>query len=304
MTGKKLQPNAAELWAVARRQHGVVTRAQLLAHGFSGAAVEHRLANGRLHRLWRGVYAVGRAEVSQRGRWMAAALACGPDALLSHRNAGVMWGLLRDAKSIHVTVPCRQYRRRPGIRVHRRVDLSLQHRRWIDGIPVTDLVSTFVDLASCLADGQLERAVNEADRLDLIDPEFLRAAVEPLSRRPGLARLRAILDRHTFTDSGLERRFLELVRATGMPSPETQVEVNGFRVDFFWRELGLVVETDGLRYHRTPAQQARDQRRDQAHAAAGLTTIRFAEVQVRNEPESVQATLAIVAGRLSRSIGG
>lgn len=169
---------------------------------------------------------------------------------------------------------------------------------------MTDVVSTLVDLASCLPGGRLERAVNEADRLDLVDPELLRAEVEPLPRRPGLARLRAMLDRHTFTDSGLEKRFLELAQAVGLPSPETQAEVNGFRVDFFWRELGLVVETDGLRYHRTPAQQAKDRRRDQAHAAAGLTAIRFAEAQIRNEPERVQATLAAVAGRLSRSIGG
>jgi very-short-patch-repair endonuclease len=234
---------------------------------------------------------------------MAAALSCGPHALLSHRNAGALWGLVPQAPGIDVTVPRGEYHRRPGIRVHRRLDLGPRHRRRIDGIPVTDVVSTLVDLASCLADWQLERAINEADRLDLIDPEGLRAALEPLPRRPGLARLRARLDRHTFTDSGLERRFLRLAQATNLPPPETQVTVNGYRVDFLWRELGLVVETDGLRYHRTPAQQARDRRRDQAHAAAGLTTLRFAEAQIRDEPERVRATLVAVANRLPRSRG-
>jgi very-short-patch-repair endonuclease len=214
-----------------------------------------------------------------------------------------MWGLVGHADGIDVTVPRGEYRRRPGIRVHRRVDLSPRRRRQIDGIPVTDLVSTFVDLASCVTDWELERAVNEADRLDLIDPEALRAAAEPLPRCPGLARLRAMLDRHTFTDSGLESRFLELVRTVGLPSPETQADVNGFRVDFFWRELGLVVETDGLRYHRTPAQQAKDRYRDQAHAAAGLTVIRFAEAQIRDEPDRVRATLTAVVRRLALSIG-
>jgi very-short-patch-repair endonuclease len=164
---------------------------------------------------------------------------------------------------------------------------------------VTDLVSVLVDLASCIADWQLERAVNEADRLDLIDPGALREALEPLRRRPGVARLRTMLDRHTFTDSGLERRFLGLVRRAGLPAPETQVSVNGVRVDFFWRELDLVVETDGLRYHRTPAQQARDWRRDHVHTAAGMTTLRFAEAQIRFEPERVQATLATVVARLA-----
>lgn len=166
---------------------------------------------------------------------------------------------------------------------------------------MTDLVSTLVDLASCLPDWQLERAVNEADRLDLIDPESLRQALDPLPRRLGLARLRAMLDRHTRTDSGLERRFLSLARAAGLPPPDTQASVNGFRVDFFWPELGMVVETDGLRYHRTSAQQAKDRRRDHVHAAAGLTALRFAEAQIRHEPDRVIATLAAVAGRLSEA---
>lgn len=169
----------------------------------------------------------------------------------------------------------------------------------VEGIPVTDPVATLVDFASCAPGWQLERAINEADRLDLIDPEALRSAIESLSRRPGLARLRALLDRHTFSDSGLERRFLRLVRAVGLKTPETQAWVNGFRVDFYWPDLGLVVETDGLRYHRTPAQQAKDRRRDQAHTAVGLTTLRFAEEQVRYEPDRVQTTLAAVAKRLS-----
>jgi very-short-patch-repair endonuclease len=122
--------------------------------------------------------------------------------------------------------------------------------------------------------------------------------LEPLPRRPGLARLRKLLDRHTLTDSGLERRFLSLIRRAGLPKPETQAWLSGFRVDFYWPDLGLVVETDGLRYHRTPGQQARDRLRDQVHTAAGLTTLRFAEAQIRHEPEHVRVTLAKTATRL------
>ncbi|HEY2335377.1 MAG TPA: DUF559 domain-containing protein [Solirubrobacterales bacterium] len=173
-------------------------------------------------------------------------------------------------------------------------------RKVVDGIPVTDPVCTLVDLAACVARERVERAVNEADRLDLIDPEALRLALDAYPKRPGLARLRSVLDSWFFslTDSVLERRFLALIRAAGLPMPETQAWLNGFRVDFYWSRLGLVVETDGLRYHRTPAQQAKDRLRDQAHTAAGLTTLRFTAAQVRFEAARVTATLAAVATRL------
>ncbi len=115
--------------------------------------------------------------------------------------------------------------------------------------------------------------------------------------------LRETLDRRTFTstDSELERSFLALVRDAELPMPETGRHLNGFKVDFYWPELGMVVETDGLRYHRTPTQQARDHVRDQAHAAAGLTALRFTRAQVRFQPDHVRATLVAVAGRLGRN---
>lgn len=297
MGPSKLQQR--QIWDLSRRQHGVVEHSQLRLLGLGADAIKHRIKSGRLHPLWRGVYAVGRPEVTVRGRWMAAVLCCGDSALLSHRCAGVLWGLVRFAPGIEVVVPYEVVRRRPGIHVRRRRGLGAEHRSAVDEIPTTDPVATLVDLASCIGTSQLERAINEADRLDLIDPEALAAAVELLPRRrPGVARLRKLLARHAFTDSGLERRFLSLARASGLPTPQTQVRVNGFRVDFYWPHLGLVVETDGLRYHRTPSQQASDRRRDQAHTAAGLTTLRFAEAQIRYEPRRVQATLAAVATRL------
>lgn len=231
---------------------------------------------------------------------MAAVLSCGPEALLSHRSAAALWGIGRAAPDVEIVVPRRHApRRRAGIRVHRQAALRLEHRRRVDAIPVTDLVSTFVDLASCVGDGPLEKAINEADRLDLIDPEELRAAVEPLRRRLGLPRLRRLLGCDALTDTGLERRFLVLVRSTGLPMPETQAHVNGYRVDFYWPQIALVVETDGWRYHRTSAEQTTDRRRDQTHTVAGLTTLRFPEDQIRYRPDEVIGTLVAVTDRLS-----
>lgn len=133
-----------------------------------------------------------------------------------------------------------------------------------------------------------------------MDPVRLRQAVEEMPPRRGVRRLRQTLDRRTFTltDSELERWFLRIARRAGLGRPETQVQINDYRVDFFWRDLGLVVETDGLRYHRTPAQQAYDRRRDQVHVATGLTVLRFTYGQIRYEPAHVEGMLAAVARRL------
>ena len=144
--------------------------------------------------------------------------------------------------------------------------------------------------------------MNEADKLGLVDPEALRVALERHRGQPGVAPLRALLDRRTFrlSDSELERWFRPLARAAGLPEPLTKQWVNGFEVDFYWPNLGLVVETDGLRYHRTPSQQARALRRDQAHTAAGLTSLRFSHEQIKFEPSYVRANLARVGRRLTR----
>jgi very-short-patch-repair endonuclease len=146
---------------------------------------------------------------------------------------------------------------------------------------------------------ELETAVNEADRARLVSPEVLRSAASDRSRLHGIAAIRAVLDRRTFrlTDSELERRFLRLIDRAGLTRPLTQRRVNGFRVDFYWPELALVVETDGLRYHRTPGQQARDRIRDQKHAAAGLIPLRFTHAQVVFEAERVIETLRAVVAR-------
>lgn len=143
--------------------------------------------------------------------------------------------------------------------------------------------------------------INEADKYNLVTPPRLRRALDERVGEPGVAKLRHILDRRTFrlTKEELERRFLPLAARAGLPVPLTGQMVNEFEVDFFWPDLGLVVETDGLRYHRTPAEQARDRLRDQAHTAAGLTQLRFTHEQVRYEPEYVTRILAQTASRLA-----
>jgi very-short-patch-repair endonuclease len=283
----------SSVWELARRQHGVVSREQLLALGFHRRSIQHRIGKGRLHVVGRGVYAVGRPELTQFGRWMAALLAVGPAAALSHTSAAALWGIAKQkGNAIHVSVPTHLRRSSSrGITVHRRKELNATtHRR----IRVVSVVDALVDLAAEVGFDALEQALNEADKLDLVDPETLRAEIEG-ERRPGAAKLKAVLDRFTPTDSTLERDFLRIVREAGLPMPRTQQRVNGHRVDFFWPTLNLVVETDGLRYHRTPAQQARDRVRDQDHLVAGGRSLRFTWAQVRFDPARVEAVLRAAA---------
>jgi very-short-patch-repair endonuclease len=158
---------------------------------------------------------------------------------------------------------------------------------------VTSPVRTLIDQAAGLSSRALERAVNEADKHDLVNPVELRKALDSHRGERGVKRLRTLLDRRTFrlTASDLERLFLPLAADAGLPVPLTRQWVNGFEVDFYWPDLRFLVETDGLRYHRTPAEQARDRLRDQAHTASGLRHLRFTHEQVKYEPDHVLATL-------------
>jgi very-short-patch-repair endonuclease len=231
---------------------------------------------------------------------MAAALACGPHAALCLRSGGALWQLVpRHAGAIEIAVPAGVARNRPGISVHRQVLSNADVTQHL-GIPVIAVVPTLVGLATMLSRDALEAAISEADKRDLVDPETLRLRLEDYQGRPGVAILRRTLDRHTFrpTDSWLERRFLPIARRAGLGTPETRRYANGWRVDFYWPDLGLVVETHGLRYHRTPAQQARDLLREHAHAVAGVFPLAFSYDQVRYEPAYVENTLKGVVARL------
>lgn len=289
-------------WAQARRQHDVIARRQLLALGFSSKAIKHRTSNGRLHPVHPGIYAVGRPSLTQHGRWMAAVLACGDEAFLSHSSAAALWRIGFEQRNLtELSLPSLSRRRRPGLQIHRRPSLDLRRgTTTCHNIPVTTPVQTLIDLALRLDRRGIERAINEADKYDLVHPPELREALEGRVGERGVARLLHILDRRTFrlTKEELERRFLPLARQAGLAPPLTGQWVNEFEVDFYWPDLGLVVETDGLRYHRTPAEQARDRLRDQAHTAAGLTQLRFTHEQVRYEPDYVARILAATARQL------
>lgn len=300
MTGSTHQSRQA--WALVRAQHGVVTRHQLRELGYGRHAIDHRIKRGLLYSVQRGIYAVGRPTLTQHGRWLAAVLACGDGAVLSHSSAAALWRIGYEGRGeVEVSLSSPSRRRRPGIRIHRRPSLAQSDTTTRRNIPVTTPVRTLIDLALRLDRRRLERAINEADKYDLVHPPELRKALDQRSGEPGVARLRVILDRRTFrlTKEELERRFLSLARKAGLPVPLTGRWVNEFEVDFYWPDLGLVVETDGLRYHRTPAEQARDRLRDQAHTAAGLTQLRFTHEQVRYEPAHVLAVLRATAARIA-----
>jgi hypothetical protein len=232
---------------------------------------------------------------------MAAVLCCGDGAVLSHGSAAALLGFGSERDGlVDVSVRSSTIRRHSGLQVHRRPRLRDADVGFYDRIPVTSPAQTLIDLAAEDDRIAVERMVDEADRLDFISPPELRIELDRHPGQRGVARLRTWLDRRTFrlTRSRLERLFLPLAGDVGLPLPETKAWVNGFEVDFLWRELRLIVETDGLRHHRTPAQQARDHRRDQAHAVAGFTSLRFTHEQVRYEPEHVRGVLGDVARRL------
>jgi very-short-patch-repair endonuclease len=303
MAGKSRDSRSSSAWALQARQHGVVTRQQLLDIGFSKSGIEHRLATGRLHRAAQGVYLVGWNRLTRERRWMVVVLACGAGAMLSHRSAAALWNIDREhPRWIDVSVRRDAHPQRPGTRIHSRLSLPAKEVGERLNIPLTRPVLTLIDLATELSPKRLERAVNEADKRDLVAPDSLRTALDDYVGQPGVKALRALLDRHTFrlSDTELEVLFRPIAASAGLPTPLTKQWVNNFEVDFFWPDLGLVVETDGWRYHRTPAAQSSDALRDQTHTASGLTPLRFSHYQVKYEPGHVLEVLARTAANLRR----
>jgi len=279
----------------------VLTRTDLLGLGFSDKGIKHRVGTGRLHVIAAGVYAVGRPDLTPHGRWMAAVLACGDGAALSHRSAAELWEIGREeARRIDVTIRRDAKITRRGIRVRRRASLPERSvvRRF--GIPVTNPTQTLIDLATELKPLRLERAVNQADVHELVDPETLRRSLDAYGGMPGVKTLRTMLDRHTFrlSDSDLEIHFRPLTLAAGFPLPLTKQRVLGYEVDFYFPDHGLIVETDGLRYHRTPAQQARMVKRDQKHTSHGYRVLRFTHWQIAYAAGEVTGVLRRVRRHL------
>ncbi|HEU4461446.1 MAG TPA: DUF559 domain-containing protein [Solirubrobacterales bacterium] len=221
---------------------------------------------------------------------------------MSHRSAAALWGFgVEHPDYIEISLARHSTLRRPGIRVHDRAGLWSRDIGSRLGIPVTQPVRTFLDLATVTGPKTVERAVNEADKLDVINADALRRALDDYPGQPGIRLLRRVLDKHTFrlSDDELERLFRPIASAAGLSIPLTKHFVDEFEVDFFWPDLGLVVETDGWRYHRTPSAQTRDALRFQTHTAAGLTPLRFSHYQVKYEPAHVRRILARTTANLS-----
>jgi very-short-patch-repair endonuclease len=228
---------------------------------------------------------------------MAVVLASGDDAALSHGSAAALWGIGPEGRLIEITVRNRVWSRLSGAKGRARPTLPDDDLTIHRGIPVTTVPRTILDQAATpISDGSLERLVNEADAARWIDLDLpaLRRYCDLRGGEVGIRRLRSLLDPETFrlSDSELERLFRPLALAAGLPQPLTKTVVNGYEVDFYWPDFGLVVEADSLRYHRNPIKQSRDLLRDQVHTAAGLTTLRFSHWQVAHEPRRVEAVLA------------
>jgi very-short-patch-repair endonuclease len=225
---------------------------------------------GRLHPVHRGVYAVGHRVLTTEGRWMAAVLAGGEGAVLSHLTAAAAWGLRRAGSGvIHITVPGWPGRkRRPGLKIHRSTTLTPADTTALRGIPVTSPARTIIDVARTTGGRELERLLDLADQRGLVDFADLHA---------GPASLRAVLRnyRPAPTRSELEEAFLRLCDDHGIPRPETNVRIEGFEVDFVWRDRRLIVEVDGFAYHRSPHAFETDRARDVHLTTRGWRVLRF-----------------------------
>jgi very-short-patch-repair endonuclease len=260
---------------LADRQHGVVAVWQLTALGFTHREILYRASIGRLHRIHRGVYAVGYRTLTPKGHRMAAVLAYGPDAVLSHRSAAAHWGFAYPSWKIDVTTPRKNHGRK-GIRIHS----SRLHPEDImvrEGIPITSVARTILDLAAQLEQDPLTRLFEEADRKELIDGRALQSAMARRPHAAGVPRLKAVLATYrgpADTRSKLERDFRALIAEAGLPEPQYNVLVEGLTVDVYWPQWRLVVELDGKPYHDTPRAYETDRIRDAILQKAGLRVLR------------------------------
>jgi very-short-patch-repair endonuclease len=286
-------PEERAIAELAARQHGVVAASQLRELGFSRWAIEHRLETGRLHRIHRGVYSAGHPHLGIRGRWMAAALSYEPG-FLSHRDAAVLWDIRRSARRLIDVTTSRGQRRCSGIDLHRVRTLDPADCTAIDGIPVTTLARTLLDLSEVVIPTHLRRAIEEAERLQKLDLRAVDACIERNPGRHGIKPLRAALaERYEpqHTRSEIERVLLELCRSAGLPLPVMNAWVCGHEVDASWPGQRLVVELDGYGFHSHRAAFERDRRRDTALQLAGYRVLRITYRRITSEPAAVVAIL-------------
>lgn len=285
---------------LAARQHGLITVRQLKRLGLGRGAVEHRRAVGRLHSVHAGVYAVGHGAIRFEAHLLGAVMACGNDAVLSHKQAGLMWGMFPpwaevELEPVNVTVPRGSRRgRRPGIAVHRAA-LDRDERTIHRGIPISSPGRTLADLGHHLTARELESCVDRAITENLVTPSTLRTAA---TRRRHAVALRGLLQAaerfDSVTESELEEAFLRLVREAGLPRPTLNASVAGMRVDAIWHGERVAVELDGYRWHRTRTRQESDRKREARLRRDGWMPLRYSARQVFDEPLAVVSDITRV----------
>ncbi len=305
LAGNYSLPVDARLARLAARQHGIVSRNQLLVLGLDADQIGYRLEVGRLHRLYRGVYAVGHLRLTQRGRWLAAVVACrslGGDSVLSHRAAGWLHGILRSAPSNPIDVIATRRHQLRGVRSHIARGLHADDTTKVDAIPVTTVHRTFLDLAEVMHPLRLFDALELAVRLQRFDLMEMQAMIARNPGRHGLRPLQEQLARLTGTpawlDSKLEAEFLfQLRQRPDLPEPLTHVLVEGEAVDFYWPAHRVVVEVDSDLYHSLPSDRLDNTRRDRKLTIAGYVVLRVGELELKTEPERVFADLRVLLER-------
>jgi very-short-patch-repair endonuclease len=278
---------------LAGRQHGVLALRQLLALDFSRREVEGMVQRRWLHRLYRAVYAVGHPDVTREGRFMAAALAYGPEGTLAHWAAAAHWELLgwRNGATIDVSVVGHRRAQR-GTRVHRvqSLERTLHH-----GVPITTVPRTLLDLAGVASPAQLRRATNQAERRGWLTEQAVRDLIERYGGRKGMKAFVAVtaaVNAGTHrTRSDLEDDFLAFCRRRRLPTPVANGKVEGYEVDMHWPGTKLIVELDSYEYHRTPTSFEQDRRKDADLKLKGYTVIRVTGAWMDTDPAGLAATI-------------
>ncbi|HUB99165.1 MAG TPA: type IV toxin-antitoxin system AbiEi family antitoxin domain-containing protein [Solirubrobacterales bacterium] len=290
------------LAALADRQHGVVSIRQLEGPlGYSHPAISRAAGAGRLHRLYTGVYAVGYRNLSPHGQCLAAVLACGPDALLSHYSAAWLWSLTRHTQPvpIHVTSPVQRRKRQP-LRLHRARNLTAEDRALENGIPVTSVPRTLLDMAALVKPDWLGRMLERAEELELLELGPVESVIARNRGHRGSSRLRRAIVNYrppAFTRSDAEKLLLGMLADAGLPRPATGWNECGHELDFYWPDFRFAVELDFFETHGTREAFERDPLRDEDLALAGIETRRVTGRRLEREPAQVVERLGLLLER-------
>ena len=298
----------AQLAELAGEQHGTVSSRQLVELGFSRREIDHLARIGWLRRLYRGVYAVGRPTLTAEGRWMAAVLACGPKAVLGCWSAATHWGHLRTNHAVIDVVVPGHHRGHKGIRLRCVNHLDPRDITVRNGIPITTVPRTLLDLATVANERQLRRAVNEAVRERWLHAAAIEDILTRHEGRQGIKAFRAAtaaLNPGTHrTRSDLEDDFFTLCRKHRLPTPDSNTKVEGFEADFHFPGTKLIVELDSYEYHRTPQEFDADRRKDAALKRKGYEVLRVSDAWLNSDPDGVAQTVNQLLERQLELAGG